>query len=271
MSRPNNYFTALAGVPIHYARYADSRYAYGTRGKPYKFYATEAFERKLEACFDDLWETCPYGQAEVITSAGAYVNKMGYHGKGRAFDLDAIFWHDRTFITRDYPLQKEFYLGVEAVLRKHFGTVLNYLYNSAHRDHFHVDDGTEVKFYSASKSRVLFVQAAIVHVFDIPIAIDRDWGNETEGAIDQTFERLTIQGDIQDRDVWLHFLARIAETGFNIVQPEPEERTPLNLIHDLYSIIGEELKDSAVRKPMEAALNTFVNHEETQEWLKKYE
>ena len=70
--------------------------------------------------FIELWRVCPLGRAEVVTSAGAYVNKPGSHGQGRGFDLDAIFWADKNFITLHYPQDRRFYLGVEAILRKHF-------------------------------------------------------------------------------------------------------------------------------------------------------
>ena len=157
-TRPANSFKRIADVPVHYDRRSSSDY--GTRGVATRFYATTNTERKLDQCFLELWDRCPYGKAEVITSAGTWVNKPIYHGKGRAFDLDGIFWSNRTFVTKWDGYQggdRRFYFGVEAILRKHFGTVLNYLYNAPHRDHFHIDDGTSVGFQSGSKSRVLFL------------------------------------------------------------------------------------------------------------------
>jgi hypothetical protein len=201
-------FSSLAGVPVNYAR--EPVAPYGTRGKPHTFRCTSGFLQKLEACFDELFSVSPLGRAEVITSAGAFVEKPGFHGLGRAFDLDAVFWPGRDFVTLRYPTDQKFYLGVDAILRKHFGTVLNFLYNADHHDHLHVDDGSEVGFVKSSKSRVLFVQAALTHVLNVPVGIDGIYGTETEGGLRTAFERLGISGDINTREVWLEFLTDIA-------------------------------------------------------------
>ena len=86
------------------------------------------------------------------------MDKPGYHGLGRAFDLDAIFWDNHTFITLNFPEDPFVYIGVESVIRMHFGTVLNYDYDAAHRDHFHFDDGTNPGWNKMAKSRVVFLQ-----------------------------------------------------------------------------------------------------------------
>src|SRR5688500_6279857 len=203
MSRPNNSFTSLAGAPTHYAR--EPIAPYGTKGAPHRFHATDECEAKLTAAFNELWALAPDGRAEVLTSAVAYVEKPGCHGLGRAFDLDAIFWSGREFVTLSYPTNKRFYLGVEAVMRKHFGTVLNHLYNAAHRDHLHLDDGTAVGFNRTSRARVLFLQAALTHVLDIPVGIDGVYGDETDGAVAIAFEQLGIGGPIDNREDWLQF------------------------------------------------------------------
>ncbi|WP_020588532.1 extensin family protein [Desulfobacter curvatus] len=269
MSRPTNYAETIAGVPVHYDRYNNPRYCYGTRGKPYKFYMTQGFETKLNESFEDLWEICSLGKAEVIASAGAYVDKPGMHAKGRAIDIDALFWSDYALITNNYLVQTSFYLGVEAILRKHFGTVLNYLYNAAHKDHFHVDDGTEVGYSNTSKSKTFFLQAALVNLFEQPISVDGKWGDETSGAVSVVFKGLGIQRDIFDKNAWLDFLTQAANKAFGFV--EPEEKDPLDLIRDLYKVIDSELENSIYRKPIETALSTFVNHPDTRNWLAKYE
>ena len=200
-------FSSLDGVPVNYAR--EPVAPYGTRGRPHTFNCTSGFLQKVEACFEELFRVSPLGRAEIITSAGTLVDKPGFHGLGRAFDLDALFWSERDFITLRFSTDQKFYLGVEAVLRKHFGTVLNYLYNSDHHDHLHVDDGTEVGFVRSSTSRVFFVQAALTHVLGVPVGIDGAYGPETGGGLRTAFVRLGLSGDITTRDVWLEFLTRI--------------------------------------------------------------
>jgi hypothetical protein len=213
MSEPTTRFSSLAGTPLHYARAPVA--TYGTRGRPRTFNCTPEFLLKLEACFDELFRVSPLGRAEIITTAGAFVERSGFHGRGRAFDLDALFWSGRPFITLRFPTDQKFYLGVEAVLRKHFGTVLNFLYNSDHHDHLHIDDGTAVGFVRSSKSRVLFVQAALTHVLDVPVRIDGVYDPETEGGLRTAFERLGLSGNVQNRDTWLEFLTRITREALS--------------------------------------------------------
>ncbi len=265
MSRPQNYFKELSAVPVHYARPPIAPYA--TRGKPYRFYTTKPFEGKLTACFDELWTVCPLGKAEVITSAGAYVDKPGYHSKGRGFDLDAIFWKQRDFVTLDYPSDPVFYLGIEAIIRRHFGTVLNYLYNRAHRDHFHIDDGTPVKFSSQSTSRVLFIQAALTYIHDIPVIIDGVYGQQTSTAIKDILARIGSSGKIETIATWKKFLLNSAEIAFKSVE---KELTPLDLLQNVYTTLENEVGDTEQRKRIEVAMNAFSNHQDTQKWLEVY-
>jgi len=217
--RPQNFFERLAGVPVHYDRF-EPPYGYGSRGKPYRFYILPELEEKLDNCFNELWKLCPYGQAEVITSAGAFVDKESFHGKGRAFDLDGIFWRERNFVTLEdgkYGVDRRFYFGVEAVLRKHFGTVLDYLYNRAHWDHFHIDDGQPVGFSPGSVSIVCFLQASLVYVFDLSVGasgIDGIYGPNTKAALQKALSQLEINGSINDIRVWLQFLTDVAKKAF---------------------------------------------------------
>lgn len=262
MSRPQNYFSELADVPVHYARPPVAPYA--TRGRSYRFYSVQDFENDLNGCFEELWQACPLGQAEVITSAGTYVNKTGFHSLGRAIDIDAIFWPERDFVTLDYSSDPVFYLGVEAILRRHFGTVLNYLYNEAHHDHFHVDNGSSVKFSPSSRSRVLFLQAALTHVFDMPLLIDGIYGDDTTEAAQGALNQIGSSEDIENVNAWKMLLSSIAEKAF--AQSSPV-LTPPVLLQNLYQTINDELAETPSRKRIETALNAFADHEQTQEWL----
>jgi hypothetical protein len=220
--RPENSFDRIAGAEVRYDRLSGA--SYGTRGVATRFHATEAFEGKLRAAFADLWEACPLGQADVIASGGTFADKPGAHGRGRAFDLDALFWPERTFVARSYPQDCRFYLAVEAVLRGHFGTVLNYRYNAAHRDHLHLDDLAPTGFVPEHRSRVLFLQTMLTHLFDRPVAVDGIIGPETRGAARQLLQKLdrASPGSLEsaqaldDRldNVWPEVLAVAARRGF---------------------------------------------------------
>lgn len=209
-------FTTVGGVPVHYDR--QSRAQYGTKGKACTMRCTHAFYRKLDACFSELWRVSPNGRAQVVTSAGAYVNKSGYHGYGRAFDLDGIFWSGRTFITNNFPSYPNYYLGVEAVLRKHFGTVLAYNFNNAHHDHFHFDDGTSVGFRKKARSVVLFVQGVCYYIFGMRFRgnVDGKWGDATDEALKEACRQLGVPTPLTTLANWNRFLDAVALKGMGV-------------------------------------------------------
>jgi len=266
MRIPDTYFTSLAEVPVYYDRFFDA--PYGSIGKPYKFYADDMFINQLNACFEELWSICPFGKAVIINSAGTYIDKTGsYHNKGRAFDIDSIFWKNKSFVFSNFPKEPSFYLGIEAIFKKHFGTVLTFLYNTAHKDHVHIDNGSSILF-KKTKSTTLFIQAVIVHVFDISIAIDGIWGTETESALTYVLNLLGLSTNINNINIWKNFLTLSAKTAFD--KNFSTEKSPLELLHDLYHVVDTELNNLPMRKSIECTLNTFVNHPETQDWLNKY-
>jgi hypothetical protein len=104
-----------------------------------------------------------------------------------------------------------FYHAVEAVLWRHFGTVLDYHYNTDHRDHFHLDDGTAVDFRASSPSRVKFLQGALSYVHGLPVAIDGAYGPQTKQAMTTAFSALGIAGDPDDPRAWKEVLLKTAE------------------------------------------------------------
>jgi len=211
--------------------------------------------QRLEAAFGDLWELCPLGQAEVIVSAGAYVDKPGWHGRGLAFDLDSIFWPGRAFVTRSFPTDPLFYLAVEAVLRRHWGTVLAFNYNAAHRDHFHVQHGREVGLVHSLRSDVLFIQGAASYVLDIPVTIDGVWGPETRGALAEAQQLLGVTDDLGDVETWKSFLKAVAGRGFGTLQAD----TPRDRLVALHRVIATELGETEERKRIEAAVTAFTD------------
>lgn len=298
MSRPNNSFRTLGGgVPVHYDR--RNNQDYGTEGAPATFFATAEFEAKLDRCFEQLWELTPFGRARIITSAGAFVDKPGFHGMGRALDLDGIFWPDQTFVTlfdgfqgRNRPL----YLAVEAVLRMHFGQVLNYNFNAAHRDHFHIDD-LAPGFRRTSKTATFFVQNALTFVLGHSVGRDGVFGPETDGAVGQALSDLGISGSINNLNVWRQFLLGIVQTVFqanvaslaadvpssftaDLVAPvearllslsaDADEAgavlnpAPAELLRNVYSVISEELGDTSLKPKIEGAVTAFANHPDVQ-------
>lgn len=214
--RPSNTASQLGGVDLFYDRRSSADLGKGVRTT---LAMTQNFEDKLDACFKELWQLCPLGTADKIFTAGAWVDKPGQHGQGRAFDLDGFEWTSRKFIVLEDGARngdRKFYFGIDAVLRKHFGVVLNYLYNTDHHDHFHIDDGSPIDFDTSSRSKVLFLQGSLVFVFGLsvgPTGIDGQWGDKTKNAVNQVLTRLGISGNIFTKSVWLSFLTETAKEG----------------------------------------------------------
>jgi hypothetical protein len=217
MPQPTNSFKTLGGlVPVHYDR-LPSPFHYGSRGKEHTYYCKADFESLLDDAFRDIWLYTGLGKAEVITSAGAYVNKPGQHGKGRALDIDGIFWSNKTFVTLHAGWQgqdRKFYFGIEAVLRRHFGVVLDYEYNAPHRDHFHVDDSQSLLFRTTSRSKVRSLQGMLNHVWGQNVDEDGDWGDQTAGAVSAVLTEVGLPGPITNQEQWLLLMKKTAEQAF---------------------------------------------------------
>ena len=151
---------SINGIKLHYAR--TNQFPYGSIGTHRNFWIDENFYNKLTVCFDEVFEFCPLKKPKVITCAGIYVNKPNsQHRYGKAFDLDAGFWRNYNFITRNFYEDFELYIGIESFLRKHFGIVLSYFYNNAHKDHFHINSGANMGFDKRQRSKVLYVQMSL--------------------------------------------------------------------------------------------------------------
>lgn len=73
----------------------------------------------------------------------------------------------------------------------------------------------------------------------------------------------------RERRVWLEFLTRTAVRPFGEVEVT-RDQDPLQLLHGVYWRIQEELEGSPHRKTVEAAVDSFALHPETQAWLEQY-
>jgi hypothetical protein len=241
----------------------------------HRFHSEADFTATLERCFEELWQVCPFGRAEVITSAGAYVNKPGQHGGGRAFDLDAIFWSGKDFVTLNdgfNAADRKFYYGVECILRRHFGQVLNFDYNADHRDHFHIDAAQPVGLRKNSNAVTFFVQGVLRSVYGLAVAIDGTWGNATADALVQAAATAGMNGSVTSVEDWREFLSLTAARAFSHVavadaDPASGGKSPAVLLQGVYEVIQRELAGTALRKPIESALDAFASHPETQAWL----
>ena len=283
-------FSKIAGVQINYDR--DSPQDYGTRGRAGTWATDLQFHNSLEICFQDLWNVCPLGKAEIITTAGTFVSgNPGMHGLGRAFDLDGMFWRDRSFVTLNDGFRngdRKLYFGINAVLRKHFGVVLNYLYNADHRDHFHIDDSRSVNFSADSQSTVYFLQGALVHVMGISVGqsenildpddIDGTWGDNTNRGVVRALSEFGINGSIANRAVWINLVDAIARRAFDstlpdthsiaFTSPSPGQRIPIGGTVDFAGTADGDIK--TVRLLAENRFDLGTDTDVTGRWELQY-
>jgi len=253
----------INNIPLHYAR--TPQHPYGSIGRQRNFQIDKNFNQQLKACFKEAFKFCPLGKPEVITCAGIYVNKTGQHGRGAAFDLDAIFWKDYHLITKNFTQDAILYLGMESFFRKHFGIVLNHFYDTSHKDHWHIDNSNSLSFHKKSKSKTLYVQLVLEHIYDNPVRVDGIWGPQTAKAVNETFNLLGITGSITVKKHWLSFLDLTGKVAFQLFKPQ---KTPLVLFNNLYAVVNDLTipEMNAIKE----SLNEFRNHPDTDAWLSQY-
>lgn len=207
----------IDGVPLFFAR--------GVPARPQRFPMSPAFRDVLVATVKSVRFRAPqaFGKLEGITSAGAFVNKPGAHGKGRAFDHDA--WTFKNVDIR--PLRKDHagsralrqrYWGLAAIIRSRSAFVLHGEYDSAHRDHIHQDEiaGTRA-FTTGSEASVKLVQAVCKHIYaNKDLAIDGGFGDQSKAAARAAMIKVDLPGDIFDNGQWERFLLRSGRLGFEL-------------------------------------------------------
>jgi hypothetical protein len=250
---------SINGIPLHYAR--TTNHLYGTRGEDRSFQIDGIFNSKLEEAFLEVFNHCPLGAPDVMTTAGIFVNKPGQHGYGKAFDLDALFWSRETLVTLDFIHKKELYLGIESFLRKHFGIVLNHLYPN-HADHWHIDTSVPVDFDTTSKSETLYVQMALKYIYAKDVIMDGVWGRQTSGFMNEVFARLGINTPITTKVNYLKFLDLTGKIAFKLTE---DSLTPLRLLANLGEVIETLPLDNKLK--VREALNSFTDDNRTATWL----
>lgn len=226
---------SVAGVPVHYARNLNPSLRNPGRHIT-RWRSTPEFKQKLDAMFEELWSVCPLGRADVIVTAGAFVDrnvagsgKKSAHASGRAFDVDGIVWHPtetrpgHELYAIDFASQPSFYWGVSGIFNRHLRHVLHAAYNRAHHDHYHVEDTRAPTFSAGSRSLVAHLQHALTHVHQRPVALDGSFGQKTEAATREVLERLDISGWITAGDVWRQFNLETAKVGMSVVAVPPTD------------------------------------------------
>ncbi len=136
-----------------------------------------------------------------------------WHNSGRAFDLSRLRRPDQTFISCRYDQWRELsgtelaaaqrsYWQVAASAHLHFAYVLTYLYDAAHANHIHLDNGRSgaglSTFSTRSRVQVQAVQAICSHVWGSPVEVTDRWDSATQRATRSVLERIGVAGQLDD-------------------------------------------------------------------------
>jgi len=208
----------LDGVPLFYARAGAPR--------PQSFAIERGFSDVLVATVKSVRFRAPqaFGALVSITSAGAFVNKPGAHGQGRAFDHDAWTFEDVDIrpLRQDHAAAsralRQRYWALAAIIRSRSAFVLHGEYDAAHRDHVHQDNVAATRaFTTGSEATVKLAQAICKHIYgNTNLAIDGDFGPLSRAAVRGAMIRADLPGDVFDNAQWHTFLLRSGRLGFEL-------------------------------------------------------
>ena len=181
-------------------------------------YMSESMHAALDGCLRELFETVPpeFGTVEMIRAGCVFAPRPGYHGMGRAFDLTGLTWTDRQWSAGCSVCDPRLRLGIESILRRHFGTVLTHAHDRSQQDHIHIDDGLPVGFRNTCGARVAYVQAALCAAYGKTLVRDGVWGRETVLALREVQDLFGF-GGFSRVENWRVFLKVTAARLFDAV------------------------------------------------------
>lgn len=151
---------------------------------------------------------------------GAYTDKPGMHGLGRAVDISRIYvtLNGSSFLAADahYDLwrstsaaasKRRLYWGTAASLFRHFQYVLTYEHGSSHWNHFHIDTqisgNADSSFSSSSTTQVDFLQSSLKYVWGYSaVSVDGVYGPQTRDYVSRALDRSGSPGAVTNFANW---------------------------------------------------------------------
>ncbi|MBA3528136.1 MAG: hypothetical protein H0T91_02265 [Propionibacteriaceae bacterium] len=216
-------YRTLAGLPLVYE--------VNQRRSPFSF--EPGFHRQLGAWLESYSAQSGVVEPDQVWTYGGWIDGGAdcdsWHHSGRAFDLGRLRvpggefvscrydrWQSTTGAELDRSLRQ--YWSLAASLHLHFAYVLTYLYNAAHHNHIHIDNGrsgTELStFASRSRVQVQAVQAICTYLWDQPVDITGHWDASTRRASRRALQQAGRSGDLDDSvDSWRAFLTASVGRG----------------------------------------------------------
>lgn len=204
---------------------------YEIGGARQSFRIDSGFRDQLEAWWADWLETTGV-RATRIDTYGTWINGQGdcdsWHHAGRAFDIAQLLRGDDVVVSCREDVwsdaspvalaeRRRGYWSLAAHLHIHFASVLTYLFDAAHRNHIHVDNGRSgddlSTFRPGSRVQVHAVQATARWLFDQPIEVTGRYDAATRNAVNDILRALGRRGDLSSSDNWHTYLRAAARRG----------------------------------------------------------
>lgn len=183
------------------------------------------FAAQLEAWLAE-WNDLTGAAPQVLSNYGAWIGNDGscdsWHHAGRAFDFAQLRADGAPVVScredlwggDPSPEQVRGYWALAASLHLHFAYVLTYLYDAAHHNHIHVDNGQSgaerSRFSRGSRVQVQAVQAMCTHVWDRPLSITGRWDGPTREAAEDVLRVNGLGERFSGDDAWHAFLTATA-------------------------------------------------------------
>ncbi len=212
---------SLAGLPL----------VYEVTGQRAGFAFDGAFLSRLQAWAGGLDSVLPARPVEVSTY-GSWTDGEGacdsWHHAGRAFDVARVRLADGSAVSCRYDQWRSLpgaaldgarrrYWALAASLHQRFAPVLTYLYDDAHANHIHVDNGrsgnADSTFSSRSRVQVQAVQALCTYLWGVPVDLTGRWDGATRTAAGRVLDRLGLPGTLDAPGAWAGFLTASAARG----------------------------------------------------------
>jgi hypothetical protein len=170
-------------------------------------------------------------------------------------------WSDN--FRKSFPVNVELYLGIESYLRRYFGIALNYEYNAAHEDHWHIDNSIGTGFNKRSRSKVLYLQLTLKHIYQLSVIVDGLYGPQTENVYKSVAKRLELPSGMS-KVIWLKYLELTGQVAFALFE---EKNSPRSLFASIYELVNEQAASQS--RGLIEALNDFNEHPDTVAWMGK--
>ncbi|MDO5627288.1 MAG: hypothetical protein Q4G43_03095 [Mobilicoccus sp.] len=219
-------------LPV-YDDLAGARLYYEASGDPASFRMQEAFANRLSACLTSHWQATRWGVPGQLWSYGTWVDedsrpRASWHHEGRAFDLTRVRtvggdelvscrydrWSETTGSER--ADHERAYWRLAASLHRDFAFVLTYLYDTAHHDHIHVDDGRSgdgPSRFDRSRTQVQAIQAMCTHVWGIETPVTGAWDEPVRSATSEIMRRIGAGQRLSRTEHWHAFCSATAAQG----------------------------------------------------------